>query len=117
MDDIQLGQAETPYLENNDTDGVFFDHALNHVIALFHNLLVPEELAELVALSTQKDEMAPQSQAIASHNMRLMVRIQRLLVERLAQGNVDVEPDELRFFAGGVTYALENWHGLPGVSS
>lgn len=117
VDDIRLGQAETPYLENNDTDGVFFDHALNHVIGLFHNLLVPEELAELVALSTQKDEMAPQSQAIASHNMRLMDRIQRLLVERLAQGNVDVEPDELRFFAGGVTYALENWHGLPGVSS
>lgn len=117
VDDIQLGQAETPYLENNDTDGVFFDHALNHVIGVFHNLLVPEELTELMALSMQKDGMAPQSQAMASHNMGLMERIQRLLVERLAQDKVDVEPDELRFFAGGITYALENWHGLPGVLS
>lgn len=112
VDDIRLGQAETPYLENNDTDGVFFDHALNHVLGVFRNLMVPEEWAELVALSAQKDGLAPQSRAMANHNSGLMERVQHLLVERLAQGNVDVEPDELRFFAGGIIYALENWQGL-----
>lgn len=112
VDDIRLGQAETPYLENNDTDGVFIDHALNHVLGVFRNLMVPEEWAELVSLSAQKDGLAPQSRAMANHNSGLMDRVQRLLVERLAQGNVDVEPDELRFFAGGIIYALENWQGL-----
>ena len=112
VDDIRLGQAETPYLENNDTDGVFFDHALNHVLGVFRNLMLPEEWAELISLSAQKHALAPQSRAMANHNSGLMERIQRLLVERLAQGNVDVEPDELRFFAGGIIYALENWQGL-----
>lgn len=109
VDDIRLGQAETPYLETNCSDGVYMDHALNHVIGVFRNLLVPDEFEELVALSSQKMSLTPQTKALESHNSSLMDRIQRLLVERLAQGNVDVEADELSFFAGGVTYALENW--------
>ncbi|ODM22793.1 hypothetical protein SI65_00382 [Aspergillus cristatus] len=109
VDDIRLGQAETPYLETNCSDGVYLDHALNHVIGVFRNLLVPDEFEELVALSSQKMSLTPQTKALESHNASLMDRIQRLLVERLAQGNVDVEADELSFFAGGVTYALENW--------
>lgn len=109
VDDIRLGQAETPYLETNCSDGVYMDHALNHVIGVFRNLLVPDEFEELVALSSQKMSLTPQTKALESHNASLMDRIQRLLMERLAQGNVDVEADELSFFAGGVTYALENW--------
>ncbi|EYE92827.1 uncharacterized protein EURHEDRAFT_461687 [Aspergillus ruber CBS 135680] len=109
VDDIRLGQAETPYLETNCSDGVYMDHALNHVIGVFRNLLVPDEFEELVALSSQKMSLTPQTKALESHNASLMDRIQKLLVERLAQGNVDVEADELSFFAGGVTYALENW--------
>lgn len=109
VDDIRLGQAETPYLETNCSDGVYLDHALNHVIGVFRNLLVPNEFEELVALSSQKMSLTPQTKALESHNASLMDRIQRLLVERLAQGNVHVEADELSFFAGGVTYALENW--------
>jgi hypothetical protein len=109
VDDIRLGQAETPYLETNCSDGVYLDHALNHVIGVFRNLLVPDEYEELVALSSEKVSLMPQTKALESHNASLMDRIQRLLVERLVQGNVDVEADELSFFAGGVTYALENW--------
>lgn len=109
VNDIRLGQAEAPYLETNSSDGVYLDHALNHVIGVFRNLLVPDEFAELVALSEQKMRLPPQTKTMEIHNASLMDRIQRLLVERLAQGNVDVEPDELSFFAGGVTFALENW--------
>lgn len=108
VDNIRQGQARSPYLEMDNTDGVYLDHALNHVIGVFRNLLVPEEFAELMALSEQKEAMAPRSAAMENHNTSLMDQIQRLLVERLAQGNVDIEPEELSFFAGGVTYALES---------
>lgn len=111
VDEIRLGRAQTPYLETEGTDGVYLDHALNHVIGVFRNLLLADEFEELVALSEQKIAMTPQTKDMESHNSKLMDRIQRVLVERLAQGKVDVEADELSFFAGGVTYALENWKG------
>lgn len=111
VDEIRLGQAQTPYLEAEGTDGVYLDHALNHVIGVFRNLLMADEFEELVALSEQKIAMTPETKDMESHNSKLMDRIQRVLVERLAQGKVDLEADELSFFAGGVTYALENWKG------
>ncbi|KAE8145265.1 hypothetical protein BDV25DRAFT_74240 [Aspergillus avenaceus] len=106
--DIKMGRAKSPYLESNNSEGVYLDHALNHVIGTFPNIIAKKEFDELVYLSEEKGSLQQQSEARESLNQDLLKKIENLLSERLAK-DVKIGPDELSFFAGGVAYALENW--------
>lgn len=113
VSDIKGGRRRSPFMESEGTTGVYLDQVLHHVIGVFRNLLVREEFDELVALREEKVALKRQTEsshkAVQSCTRGLLNRIEHLLSERLAKGNVDVGQDEMSFLAGGVLYALENW--------
>ncbi|KAB8224662.1 hypothetical protein BDV33DRAFT_144268 [Aspergillus novoparasiticus] len=106
--DIMMGRAKSPYLEADNADGVYLDHALNHVIGTFPNLVAKQEFDELLSLSEEKGALEQPAETRESLNLSLLKKIESLLSERLAS-DVKIGHDELSFFAGGVAYALENW--------
>ncbi|KAE8349652.1 hypothetical protein BDV28DRAFT_57101 [Aspergillus coremiiformis] len=106
--DIKKGRVKSPYLEANNADGVYLDHALNHVIGTFPNLIAKKEFEELIGLSEEKGARKQPAEVRESLNLSLLNKIEGLLSERLAN-DVNIGPDELSFFAGGIAYALENW--------
>lgn len=106
--DIKMGRVKSPYLEAENADGVYLDHALNHVIGTFPNLVAKQEFEELLRLSKEKGALQQPPEVRASLNRSFMEKIEGLLSERLAS-DVNIGPDELSFFAGGVAYALDNW--------
>jgi len=111
--EIRQGLVHSPFSESETTRGAYLDHVLNHVIGVFRNLLAREEFMELVALCGKKSTME-QSNTLThptkTHPKELFSRIERLISERLACGNIELSEDELSFFAGGVVYAIENWN-------
>ncbi|KNG85393.1 hypothetical protein ANOM_007490 [Aspergillus nomiae NRRL 13137] len=106
--DIKMGRVKSPYLEADNVDGVYLDHALNHVIGTFPNLIAKQEFDELLSLSEEKGALEQPAATRESLNLSLLKKIEVLLSERLAS-DVKIGHDELSFFAGGVAYALENW--------
>ncbi|KAL2002000.1 hypothetical protein VTN02DRAFT_854 [Thermoascus thermophilus] len=109
--EIRLGRAQSPFLESETVYGTYLDHVLNHVIGSFRSLVERDEFDELVRLSERKaamEQLESSPEIIEAHTKKLLKRIEDLLSERLAQGNVEVGEDELSFFAGGVAHALEN---------
>ncbi|KAF7589750.1 hypothetical protein BBP40_003899 [Aspergillus hancockii] len=106
--DIKMGHVRSPYLESDNTDGVYLDHALNHVIGTFPNLVAKKEFDELLSLSEERGALKQQPENRESLNLSLLEKIEGILSERLAT-DVNIGPDELSFFAGGVAFALENW--------
>ncbi|KAB8079218.1 hypothetical protein BDV29DRAFT_100778 [Aspergillus leporis] len=108
VDGIKTGQMRSPYLESDNTDGVYLDHALNHVIGTFPNLIAKKEFDELLSLSEERVALKQQPENRESLNLSLLKKIEDILSERLAT-DVNIGSDELSFFAGGVAYALENW--------
>ena len=108
--DIKSGRAETPFLDSDNVVEIYLDNILSHVIGVFRNLVVKEELDELVTLSGEKTSLQQLDQSSHSEfevcNKVLLDKIEAVLLERLGQGNVEIGPDELTFFAGGVAHML-----------
>ncbi|KAN0080633.1 hypothetical protein V8E54_003837 [Elaphomyces granulatus] len=111
--EIRQGLVHSPFFESETIKGAYLDQVLNHVVGVFRNLLAQDEFMELVALCEKKltlGQSSTLSQTTKTHPKELFGRIERLISERLACGNIDLSEDELSFFAGGVVYAIENWN-------
>ncbi|KAJ5638040.1 hypothetical protein N7490_007919 [Penicillium lividum] len=102
-DNIRLGQ-ETESMHPDDPPCMYLDRILSHVIGVFRNLLTEEELNGLIELRKEDLALAPASD-LNPHQI-LLDRIEQILLNRLTNGHVDVLPDELSFFAGGIAHAL-----------
>lgn len=110
VDEIKSGRAETPFLDSDDAADTYLDNVLSHVIGVFRNLVAKEEFDELVTLSERATmQVDPSSGGVDPCNKALFEKIEGFLTERLGEGKVEIGPDELGFFAGGVAYALGNW--------
>ncbi|KAA8649864.1 hypothetical protein EYZ11_005877 [Aspergillus tanneri] len=107
--DMKTGRAHSPYMESDSANGVYIDHALNHVIGIFRNIVAKEEFDELIGLSDQKEAAKQRPEITEVLGQGLLEKIEGLLSERLANGDVGIGPDELSFFAGGVAYAIDHW--------
>ncbi|KAJ5172960.1 hypothetical protein N7492_005553 [Penicillium capsulatum] len=105
---IRLGH-ETESMHPDDAPCMYLDRVCSHVIGIFRNLVADDELNDLIAL--RKEDLAEEhknshaSQAL-HHHQNLLNKIEHVLVDRLTNGHVDVYPDELSFFAGNITQAL-----------
>ncbi|KAJ6126813.1 hypothetical protein N7523_002425 [Penicillium sp. IBT 18751x] len=111
VDNIRHGH-EAESMHPDDPSCMYLDQILDHVIGVFRNLLAADELNELVALREAEKGLIPEEGTIAtsipalSHHQALLDKIERFLLDRLAKGRVEVRPDELSFFAGGIAHAL-----------
>ncbi|KAL4778019.1 hypothetical protein BJX76DRAFT_352917 [Aspergillus varians] len=110
--DFKSGRAPSPFLDLDSANALYLDTVLSHVIGTFRNIVVKDEFSELVRVSGETVHI-PQE---ARPNPEVFDKIERLLCERLTNGDVDIGPDELSFFASGIAYALENWR-LPNRKS
>ncbi|KAJ9251443.1 hypothetical protein DTO207G8_3811 [Paecilomyces variotii] len=109
---IREGLTHSPFFESETVYGTYLDHVLNHVIGVFRNLVVQDELYELIRLSESKVAMEHQEASqreVEKYTRHILEKIELLLSDRLAKGQLELDQDELCFFAGGVLYALENW--------
>ncbi|KAJ5086781.1 hypothetical protein NUU61_008088 [Penicillium alfredii] len=105
VDHIRLGHKET--MDPNEMPSLYLDLVLNHVIGLFRNLVAADELNELIALREEEQTIEQKSATLdLSLHQALLNKIEQVLLSRLTHGHVDVLPDELCFFAGGIVHAL-----------
>ncbi|KAJ5190471.1 uncharacterized protein N7498_009456 [Penicillium cinerascens] len=111
VDNIRLGH-EAESMHPDDPPCMYLDQILDHVIGVFRNLLAVDELNELVALREEEMGLAIEhgtihtSSSALSHHLALLDKIEHFLLDRLTNGRVNVCPDELSFFAGGIAHAL-----------
>jgi hypothetical protein len=111
VDNIRLGHGAES-MHPDDPPCMYLDQILDHVIGVFRNLLAVDELNELVALREEEKGLVTEqgtidaSSSALGHHQALLDKIERFLLDRLANGRVDVCPDELSFFAGGIAHAL-----------
>ncbi|KAL5343783.1 hypothetical protein BJX70DRAFT_393831 [Aspergillus crustosus] len=103
--DYKAGRVSSPFLNLDSANAAYLDTVLSHVIGTFRNIVIQEEFIELVSSS---DEAAHIGQNTC-FNKDMFDKIERLLYERLSNGDIDIGSDELSFFASGVAYALGNW--------
>ncbi|KAL4932769.1 uncharacterized protein BDV17DRAFT_175043 [Aspergillus undulatus] len=103
--DFKSGRVRSPFLDQDGARAVYFDTVLNHVIGTFRNIVVKDEFSDLAKVGSEAEHFrqGPKS------NQETFDKIERLLCERMINGDVTIGPDELSFFASGVAYALENW--------
>ncbi|KAJ5934826.1 hypothetical protein N7466_004373 [Penicillium verhagenii] len=108
-DNIRLGH-ETESMHPDDPPCMYLDLILNHVIGVFRNLLAADELNGLIALRQEDLAIEPASETAlpssSNPHQVLLDKIEHFLLNRLTNGDVDVLPDELSFFAGGIAHAL-----------
>ncbi|KAJ6017525.1 hypothetical protein N7451_000904 [Penicillium sp. IBT 35674x] len=106
-DNIRHGQ-ETESMHPDDPPCMYLDLILDHVIGVFRNLLAEDELNGLIELRKEDLAIEPASGAASGPNPHqvLLEKIEKFLLNRLTNGHVDVLPDELSFFAGGIAHAL-----------
>ncbi|KAJ6083896.1 hypothetical protein N7486_010696 [Penicillium sp. IBT 16267x] len=106
-DNIRLGH-ETESMHPDDPPCMYLDLILYHVIGVFRNLLAEDELNGLIALRKEDLAIEPVPGAASGPNLHqvLLDKIEKVLLNRLTNGHVDVLPDELSFFAGGIAHAL-----------
>ncbi|KAJ5814822.1 hypothetical protein N7474_006599 [Penicillium riverlandense] len=104
VDNIRVG-LESDSFDSDDSACMYLDLISNHVNGVFRNLLADDEVNELVALyeEEQTTTLTP------TPHQTLLDKIEHLLQDRLANGRVEVCPDELSFFAGGVVHAIGGW--------
>ncbi|KAJ5569984.1 uncharacterized protein N7459_009414 [Penicillium hispanicum] len=109
VDNIRLGH-DTESTHPDDASCMYLDLVLGHVVGIFRNLLAAEELNELVALRKEdlvtEHVLSGSAHLVPPQHQTLLAKIERFLLDRLANGRVDVCPDELCFFAGGIAHAL-----------
>jgi hypothetical protein len=103
--DFKSGDVSSPFLDLDSANGVYLDTVLSHVIGSFRNIVIKEEFDELARISGDKAHVYQET----GPNRKIFDKVEHLLSERLISGDVNIGPDELSFFASGVTYALENW--------
>ncbi|CEO60005.1 hypothetical protein PMG11_04649 [Penicillium brasilianum] len=108
-DNIRLGH-ETESMHPDDAPCMYLDSIQNHVIGVFRNLLSVAELDDLVGLRKQEvaaDQTGSKSVGLTqNHHQVLLDKVEHFLLDRLANGRVDVCPDEMSFLAGGIVQAL-----------
>ena len=89
---------------------MYLDLVSNHVTGTFCNLLAEDELNELIRLRAEEQTGNPNgtdsSVLDLAHHQALLNKIEQFLLDRLASGRVDIGPDELSFFAGGIAQEL-----------
>lgn len=108
-DNIRLGH-ETESMHPDDAPCMYLDRVCNHVVGIFRNLVASDELDDLIALHKEnlaEEHEHPNSSQAPSHHQDLLNKVEHFLLERLMNGRVDVHPDELSFFAGNITQALD----------
>lgn len=109
VDNIRQGH-EAESMHPDDAPCMYLDLVTHHVIGIFRNLLAVEELDALIEFrnedSTINKTHTGLSNPALNHHQALLDRIEHILLDRLTNGRVDVCPDELSFFAGGIAHAL-----------
>ncbi|KAJ5871409.1 uncharacterized protein N7529_003762 [Penicillium soppii] len=110
VDHIRLGK-DIECMSPDDAPSLYLDLISSHVIGTFFNLLAEDELNELITLRAE-EQIGEQEDSISStlnldHHQVLLNKIEKFLMERLADGLVDVAPDELTLFAGGIVHDLD----------
>lgn len=108
-DNIRLGH-ETESMHPDDAPCMYLDRVCSHVIGIFRNLVASDELDDLIALHKEnlaEEREHPNSSRAPSHHQNLLNKVEHFLLDRLMNGRVDVHPDELSFFAGSITQALD----------
>ncbi|KAL4803601.1 hypothetical protein BDV18DRAFT_36582 [Aspergillus unguis] len=111
--EFKSGRVPSPFLDLDGANAAYLDTVLSHVIGVFRNIAVKDELAELARASGHANDVDQDTKAKPD----VFDKIECLLCERLSTGDVDIGPDELSFFASGVAYALENWRSYSYPSS
>lgn len=108
VDHIRQGH-EAESMHPDDAPCMYLDLITHHVIGIFRNLLAVEELDALIDFrnedSTSNTHVDLSNPAL-THHQALLDKIEHLLLDRLTNGRVNVCPDELSFFAGGIAHAL-----------
>lgn len=108
-DNIRLGH-ETESMHPDDAPCMYLDRVCSHVIGVFRHLVASDELNNLIALHKEnlaEEHEHPDSPQAPSHHQYLLKKVEHVLLDRLTNGRVDVHPDELSFFAGNITQALD----------
>lgn len=110
VDNIRHGH-EAESVHPDDGPCMYLDLITQHVIGVFRNLLAVEELDALIELRqgdsmTNETPFAGLSNPALNHHQALLDKIEHILLDRLTNGRIDVCPDELSFFAGGIAHAL-----------
>lgn len=103
--DFKSGRVPSPFLDLDSANAVYLDTVLSHVIGTFRNIVVKDEFFDLVRVNGETGHICQET----GSNHDMFDKIEHLLCERLTNGDVNIGPDELSFFASGVAYALENW--------
>ncbi|KAJ5505507.1 hypothetical protein LT330_001826 [Penicillium expansum] len=109
VDHIRLGK-ETELVDPEGAPSLYLDLVSNHVTGTFCNLLAEDELNELIRLRAE-EQTGNQTNSSSStldldHHQALLNKIEKFLLDRLASGRVEIGPDELSFFAGGIAHDL-----------
>lgn len=109
VDHIRLGK-DAEFVDPEGAPSLYLDLVSNHVTGIFCNLLVEDELNELIRLRAE-EQPSNQPDSTSSildldHHQALLNKIEKFLLDRLASGRVDIGPDELSFFAGGIVHDL-----------
>jgi hypothetical protein len=109
VDHIRLGK-DSEFMDTEGAPTLYLDLVSNHVIGIFCNLLAEDELNELIPLCVEEHARVhndPRSSTLdLAHHQALLKKIETFLLDRLANGRVNIEPDELCFFAGGIVHDL-----------
>ncbi|KAJ5779645.1 hypothetical protein N7457_007365 [Penicillium paradoxum] len=109
VDHIRLGK-DTDFVDPEGAPSLYLDLVSNHVIGTFCNLLAEDELNELITLCAEEQAGNPKNPSSSSldldHHQALLNKIEQFLLDRLANGRVNIDPDELSFFAGGIAHDL-----------
>ncbi|KAI2730353.1 hypothetical protein CBS147332_2205 [Penicillium roqueforti] len=109
VDHIRLGK-DTEFVDTEGAPSLYLDLVSNHVTGTFCNLLAEDELNELIRLraveQAGKQNDTSSSTLGLDHHQVLLNKIEKFLLDRLASGRVEIGPDELSFFAGGIAHEL-----------
>lgn len=109
VDHIRLGK-DADFVDSEGAPSLYLDLVSNHVIGTFSNLLAEDELNELITLCAEeqngnhKDSSSTKLDLV--HHQALLSKIEKILLDRLTNGRVNIDPDELSFFAGGIAHEL-----------
>lgn len=109
VDHIRLGK-DTEFVDPEGVPSLYLDLVSNHVTGTFCNLLAEDELNELIRLCAEEQTGNQNNTSSITldldHHQALLNKIEKFLLDRLANGRVDIGPDELSFFAGGIAHEL-----------
>ena len=106
VEEVQAGHILSPFPELDSAGGIYIDQVLRHLIGIFPKLVVKDEMNELVKLDEKRTTR--DSETVQRSTVELVNRIKEHLEEKLTKGKVEIREDEMRYFAGGIAYSLED---------